>query len=995
MPLAIPEELTVTKLKEAFTKVVGSGKVDAKQFGVVLDSLEVQAKALDKLLLFDFIDTKEVGVVDYMQFYYHIKESMPKFGECTASDLVLNIAMEHNMTKRGRTVRMNFKKGHNKVNVLRMRPAPTQESVERNSRLASREPSPKSVSKKVEERKGVDIIDFQREGSRSPSNRRNSNSTGRNRQDTIDPSFDGNEDSRDGLSFEGSECSDGDKIDDRFLELGDDFSNRERINSRASEDVEDQNEKQPLAFRSVLSEDMFLSPKIEDEKFSFIKQSKRDSGYDKSFNSNLMVQHRFDSLEDTLRFVMGESKSMIMEAIQEHLRTESSLLKEITQLASAAPLDIPGNHEDSSMIKGDTQRYIKRVAAADIGRLNDEIADMRKELRALRDASNTKSGPEIHRTTESVKKMLSNIDDHLAFNLGTKVDHLESKLNRLLSIISKEKQKNIEPLTETELRDERKRLNDSMKFIEAQVKKFKIQKTDYKNQIRTASEKIRKERKQLFREKERINKETSAIKQQKLDIKERMHEVNRVQRKLNKIKTSAASTPKETIAPAQIEDIVRMKEMCAHQEKQLLILKNGIKENRKKFHGTLKELKKKNKHLDNEKIDLQNDVVNSTTAVQEASRKRTELEQQVAELQQEREGLIARSGAMIEAKKQDKESIERERTYLAKMKEKLQHLAQALTEERNNNEAAIELDQKAKNIASQMQLLADKRETLYREREQFEAERNAVLTQWAEKEKELKQHDEIIRAMREKKDAQAKIMRSEWPRFKTRQSQLEDQEKKNEEDENQLRKNKDFVERQLAELKEKTIKLEEQKVNIERRSKKAVEEEALVKEIEKKLEKLGEDLTESKTKLQVKQDAFESIKQDFEKAAGKGKSESKIKQLISEEQKRLRAEFDAEKKGMEREFNEKMAGKIDEKELRKKAEQMIKEEKLVLEQERERIKYLAKELHRTMDDMVGEKEEFEDEKRKWIKVIEDMTEGDSVVKLIQKMFERERGKKKK
>merc|ERR550534_1936234 len=165
---------------------------------------------------------------------------------------------------------------------------------------------------------------------------------------------------------------------------------------------------------------------------------------------------------------------------------------------------------------------------------------MRKELRALRDASNTKSGPEIHRTTESVKQMLSNVDDNLAFNLGTKIDHLESKLNRLLSIISKEKQKNIEPLTETELRDERKRLKDAMKFIEAQVKKFKTQKSDYKNQIRMASEKIRKERKQLSREKERIKKETNAIKQKKSEVKERLHEVTRAQRKLRK--TSAISS---------------------------------------------------------------------------------------------------------------------------------------------------------------------------------------------------------------------------------------------------------------------------------------------------------------------------------------------------------------------------------------------------------------------------------------------------------------------
>merc|ERR1712183_865524 len=131
--------------------------------------------------------------------------------------------------------------------------------------------------------------------------------------------------------------------------------------------------------------------------------------------------------------------------------------------------------------------------------------------------------------------------------------------------------------------------------------------------------------------------------------------------------------------------------------------------------------------------------------------------------------------------------------------------------------------------------------------------------------------------------------------------------------------------------------IKEQKENIAKRTKRVGENETVIKDLEKKLEKYREDLNVSKTKLQVKQEAFETIKQEFEKA--KGKSGADIEQLISEDEKRLRAEFDAEKEGMENAFQEKMAGKVDEKELRKKAEQMIKEEKLVLEQERERIKY--------------------------------------------------------
>merc|ERR1712060_971558 len=164
------------------------------------------------------------------------------------------------------------------------------------------------------------------------------------------------------------------------------------------------------------------------------------------------------------------------------------------------------------------------------------------------------------------------------------------------------------------------------------------------------------------------------------------------------------------------------------------------------------------------------------------------------------------------------------------------------------------------------------------------------------KKKELNEQENIIKAMRKKKDAQANIMRSEYPRFKKRQVELEEQDKKNEEDENEIKKSKDSLEKQLEELKEKTAKLEEQKVDIERRTKKLAEEEAVVKDVEKKLVKVGEDITVSKTKLQVKQDAFESIKHDFEKAAEKGKSDSHIKRLVSEEQGRLRAEFDAEKR---------------------------------------------------------------------------------------------------
>jgi len=976
MPLAIPDELTVTKLKEAFIKFDGSGEVNVKQFGTVLDGLGVQAKALDKLLLFDFIDKDETGAINYMQFYNLIKENLQKFGECSASDLVLNIAYEHNMTKRGRDVRMAFKRGHNQTRVQSLPPT---SSAKRRSRPASREASPKSVSNTGEEKKSAEKVDFHR------SNRRHSHSDVLDTKEILDRGVDRDKNNIERLRLEEAEAG---TIDDSLLELDGEFG-RKRGASTADE-FEDENEKQQRSFRidSVHSEDMFKSPKNEDD-FDFTE--KREVNYDNNITVRPRADTRYDSLEDTLRFFMGESKSIIMRTLKAHKKTEISLLREIKKLASAGPREIPGNYEDTSMIKEDTQRYIKRVSAADLGSLNSEIDHLRKELRSLVESHNSNSGPEINRTLESIKQILSNVDDNLAFNLGTKIDHLESKLNRLLSIISKDKPKNYEPVTETELRDERKRLKDAMKFIESQVKKFKNQKSDYKNQIRMASEKIRKERKYLSREKERIKKESSAIKQQNIEIKERMHEV-RAQKKLLKRKTSAESSPREIISPAKLDEIERMKETCAAQEKQLVILKNGIKENRKKFRGTINEVKKKNRYLENENSDLKNDVANSTAAVEETARKRKELAQQVSDLRQEKEGLIEQSGALIAAERQDKESIERERTYLAQMKQKLQDLAQKLTEERNNNEAAIELDQKAKSIASQMQLLADKRETLYTEREQFEGERNAVLAQWEEKQKELDEQEDIIKAMRKKKDAQANIMRAEYPRFKKRQFELEEQDKKNEEDENELKKSKDSLEKQLNELKEKTAKLEEQKVDIERRTKKLAEEEAVVKDVEKKLVKVGEDITVSKTKLQVKQDAFESIKHDFEKAAEKGKSDSHIKRLVSEEQERLRAEFDAEKKEMERAFTQKMDGNKD---VRQMADQMIKEEKLVLEQERDRIQFLAMELHKTMDHLELERLDFEKEKKRWIMVIGKHTTDESVVKKICEKFEKQRRKKKK
>jgi len=982
MPQAIPEQLTVTKLKEAFTKVEGSGEVNLEKFGEILDSLDIQAKVLDRLLVFDFVDPKNAGAINYMQFYNIIKENVQKFGQCSASDLVLNLAMEHSMSRKGRKVRLDFKKRQTET------PAkPPEASLPVSKKQSSKPSSPKEEEKNEEE---VASQTLKESPDRSRNYRRQSNPVGL----TVEKKSTRDRRNTDlGLIREDARKSKPGKVDEPFVIIEDfDFNPKpNRHDARASADSEDDDDKLPQAFRidSAVSDDMFkreFSPRDE------------PAAYPERPNNRSQGHQQFDSLEDTMAYAMAQSKRAIMGALKEHLSSEMPLLKEIKKLAIVGPKSAPAALDSNvDLAKDDVHRLLKKVSSIDLGQFNEEIDLVRKDLRALRDEQNLQTGPEMQRTLESVQQLLSNIEDNIAFNLGTKVDHLESKLNKILTLVTKDKPSTVDPQTEAELRDERKRLREAMKFIESQVKKFKTQKSDYKNQIRLASEKIRKERKQLSREKERIRKETNVMEQEKSDIKDRMHQVSRAQRKLSKRKASGMYNPMDNGSIVdQLEEVEIMKETCAKQNEQLIKLKTRVKEDRKKLQEALNQLKKKNKYLENEKIDLHNDLTNTTSAIEEGTRKIMELEKQVTQLQDERVDLVEQKGAMRDAELQGKESIEKEREYLAKMKQKLQDLAQKLTEERNNNETAVELDKKAKTIATQMQLLADERETLYTEREQFEAERNAVLAVWRQKEKELKKQDQAIQAMREKKDAQAKIMRQEWPRFKSRQHKLEEQEQQNEENETSLRKNKATVEKRLNELKERAAKLELQKADIASRSKKLIEKETLVKELGKKVETMKDELTVTKTKLQVKQDALETITRDFERAAKKGKTDNRhVKLLISEEQARLRKEFDAEKKAMEKEFNKKVAGKIDEKELRKKGEQLIQEEKLVLEQERERIRYLAEELHKTMDDLEKEKKEFEQEKRKWIKVIEDITEDESVVKQIQKMFEREKGKKKK
>merc|ERR1712157_484327 len=67
-----------------------------------------------------------------------------------------------------------------------------------------------------------------------------------------------------------------------------------------------------------------------------------------------------------------------------------------------------------------------------------------------------------------------------------------------------------------------------------------------------------------------------------------------------------------------------------------------------------------------------------------------------------------------------------------------------------------------------------------------------------------------------------------------------------------------------------------------------------------------------------------------------------------------------------------------------------KEAEFALEQEKERIKYLAKELHAAMDDLEKQKVAFEGEKRNWLRVISELIDDEAVLKEIHKMFDKDK-----
>merc|ERR1712183_950450 len=129
---------------------------------------------------------------------------------------------------------------------------------------------------------------------------------------------------------------------------------------------------------------------------------------------------------------------------------------------------------------------------------------------------------------------------------------------------------------------------------------------------------------------------------------------------------------------------------------------------------------------------------------------------------------------------------------------------------------------------------------------------------------------------------------------------------------------------------------------------------------------------------------------------GKNKSktdDAMIKQVLLEENTKLKMEFAVERQALKKEYEKREASMSDQKTLRKKAEQLIQEDKLTLEHERKRISYLTKELHSTMNDLEKQKIEFEEEKRNWFRVIRETIDDENLVKEIRKMFLQEKNKK--
>jgi len=946
--MSVPDEFKVNKLKESFTASEKTGEVSSAQFAKVLERLGVHASRLDMLLLFDYIDVKKTDMVNYMQFYRVVKENMANYPESTAQDLISNITMEHQMTQRGRKLRLEHKKRLNETKVPPKASSvpPVDEIATPANKRNNLEPSPHVRG---------------RRRSHEPSSRRNKEEAATRHRNTVAVAlgprrrldlFDTNRRNSEPSIEEAL-----DKDIDDFVNFGESprsAKNRGRTKDKKKDDY-----------------DMFG----------------KDDG-----QLNKELRERFESLDDTVRTLMIESQQSILEAIAQAAQQRTSDLSVVARDLRSLVGGRLGDSDVGSQIKEDIQRLAQKVT------VGSELDRIRADVRAIRDDHDPHINSEMQRSLESLEQSLSNVGDHVGFNLGTKLDHMEAKLSRILTTVAAknpDQVKSLDPKTEAELRDERKRLREAIKFIEAQVKKFKQQKSDYKNQIRLESEKIRKERKLLSKEKDLLRKESASLESARSELKELRYQVSKAQRKLRK--GSMMSADMSILNLHQDEEVEKLKQSNSSLTEQVQKLKIKFKEERKNAKQLTNELKSSNKRLSQEKDDLEVELGDVQDARKKLSSKVNELTTQVMDLNVQKEENAHRALGN-EKDKQNKDDLEKERAYLAKMKLRLQDLAQKLNDERDNNAVAHDLDKKAKNIATQMKLLSAEREALYSEREQFEAEKASFLEDRAEKDQGLKaREDEIVEA-RKRTEAQAKIMKREYPKFQGRLAKLEAEEKRQQEKAKELSELENKLNTSTTDLTKKVEavgkdrdRLNRESEVISKRSQELARKDEKINEMKKEVQKMKEELTLTKTTLRVKQDAFESMTRDFERLAEKGgasvastsaaEQTKLVERLLQEETARLQKEFAAEKKKLEKEVEDLRKTKDDPK--------AQKEAEFVLEQEKERIKYLAKELHAAMDDLEKQKVAFEGEKRNWLRVISELIDDEAVLKEIHKMFDKD------
>merc|ERR1719397_669196 len=970
-------------------------------------------------MLFDYIDEKNTGVINYMQFYHLIKENCEKYGICSASDLVLNLSMEHSNSARGRKVRQDFKARMTKSDEPRNQPlrqkkssSPRKKAQEEEELISTPKErraymaDSKEKSKARRRNRPMTTMDARRVPDSANRTKIGQTLSLRNLGDSFDNS---------GQLFESKPFRlKSPQVQDEVISISMDdmavgssprpYRTRRSISNPPSLfDIEGQGnepfyrrESQGSKTSDDGSDDIFNQDDSdkEDEDFNF-RREKRPT-----FDTGISRQPDRDSFEEEMKSIVAETQRSIVDAIAKHKATDVALLSEIKKLLVSQRRAAPNSEhiDDMLAIKDDVQRLAQRISSAELSSLSEEVGHIRQELRQLREEQSQRMEPEIQDSLEGVQEMLARVGSHTGFSLGSKVDQLEAKLSRILTIIVKDKTKGLDRTTKDELHDERRRRNDAVKFIEDQVKKFTQQKADYKNQIRQESDKIRKERRLQLEQKDQLRKAKSSIEKQNVELNDRTHQVKMAQKRRTQSMRRGSMLTANDInkMTGQNDELDRLKEAITKNKEQVLKIKAKGKNERKRYQDALNELRKTKKRLENEKMALQNTLSEAIASRKEDAQRCQELTKERVELEFENDELRVQTGEVQKADLLGKESLEKERTYLAKMKDKLQDLAQKLTEERDSNNVAHDLDHKEKNIGTQQKLLFAERESLYTEREQFDAERAGFQQSRAEQDESLKEREKSIKQVHQKLEEQAKIMETQFPKFQARLAGLEEQEKKSHETAKNLKAEADLVNVKLSEVEKKNEEFQKQADEVSLKEKALVAREKEVNEMRLKVEETRAMLAEKRKILREKQLAFENLTRDFETAAIKKKSktdDAMIKQVLLEENTKLKMEFAAERQALKKEYQKREASMSDQKTLRKKAKQLIHEDKLTLEHERQRISYLTKELHSTMNDLEKQKIEFEEEKRNWVRVIRETIDDESLVKEIHKMFLLEKNKK--